>query len=448
MSKILIKAKNIVTVNNTDDYLENFGVEVTDGIITKIESIEKVNLNDYDIVYDYSNFTLIPGFVQTHVHLCQTLFRGLADDLELLDWLQKRIFPFENSHSFSSLQSSAQIGLYELQTGGTTTILDMGTINHHEAVFEQLAHSGMRAFSGKCMVDENDLLPVFKESEESSLKRSYDLAKEFHGAENGRLNYAFAPRFVLSCSEEMLIETYEMMTDFPGALFHTHSSENKGEIEVVKSKTGMENIEYFNSIGVLGNRTVLAHGIHVNDKEIEILKSTGTRISHCPSANLKLASGIADIPRYLDEGVSISIGADGPPCNNNLSQFTEMRLASLIQKPFHGPTSMNSKTVFRLATIEGAKALHLEDEIGSIEVGKKADLVLLDLNTPIQPLIIDKDNIYSTIIYSSSRENVKSVFIDGKEVVRDGESLVYNKDEIFSKAKRELKELLNRSSIN
>ena len=448
MLRILIKARNIVTVNNSDDYLTDSAVEITDGIITKIDSEKSFNLNEYDKVFDYSDFTLIPGFVQTHVHLCQTLFRGLADDLELLDWLQNRIFPFENSHTYQSLKSSAQIGLYELQAGGTTTILDMGTINHHEAVFEQLGYSGMRAYSGKCMVDENDLLPIFKETKDDSLKKSYDLAKEFHRTENGRLNYAFAPRFVLSCSEEMLKETYEMMFDFPGTLYHTHSSDNKGEIAAVKSKTGMENIEYFNSIGVLGERTVLAHGIHVNDKEIEILKSTKTRIAHCPSANLKLASGIADIPRYLEEGVSISIGADGPPCNNNLSQFMEMRLASLIQKPFHGPTSMDSKSVFRLATIEGAKALHLEDEIGSIEVGKKADLVLLDLNTPVQPLIIDEQNIYSTIIYSSSPENVKSVFIDGREVVHNGESTVYDRDEIFSEAKKELKELLNRSSIN
>ncbi len=445
MSKILIIPKNIVTVNKDDEFLQDFAIEITDDIITKIAPVNEFDNVQYDNVYNFADYTLIPGFVQTHVHLCQTLFRGLADDLELLDWLQKKIFPFENAHSFESLRSSAQLGIYELQTGGTTTILDMGTINHQEAVFGELGFSGMRAFSGKCMVDENDLLPKFKESKEESLKKSYELAKEFHGKNNGRLNYAFAPRFVLSCSEELLVETYAMLDDFPGTLYHTHSSENKGEIEAVKEKTGLENIEYFNSIGVLGERTILAHGIHVNDEEVEILKSTGTRISHCPSANLKLASGVANIPRYLDEGVSISLGADGPPCNNNLSQFTEMRLASLIQKPLHGPTSMNSKTVFRMATIEGAKALGIDDKVGSIEVGKKADLVLLDLNSPQQPLLIDSGNIYSSIIYSASRENVRSLFIDGVEVVRNGESLIYSKEEIYSKAKIELIDLLKRA---
>ena len=445
MSRFLIRPKNIVTVNDDDEFLINYAVEIEDDTITKIAPFDEFSASGYDKIYDLPGYTLTPGFIQTHVHLCQTLFRGLADDLELLDWLQKKIFPYENSHSYESLRRSAQLGIYELQTGGTTTILDMGTINHHEAVFSELSFSGMRAFSGKCMVDENDLLPEFKESAEESLRRSYELAEEFHGSENGRLNYAFAPRFVLSCSEELLKETYAMLPDFDGALYHTHASENKGEIEAVKSKTGMDNIEYFNSIGVLGSRTVLAHGIHVNEKEVAILKESGTKIAHCPSANLKLASGIANIPNYLNEGVPVSIGADGSPCNNNLSQFTEMRLASLIQKPLHGPTAMNSKTVFRLATIEGAKALGIDEKVGSIEVGKKADLVLLDLNTPAQPLIIDEDNVYSAMIYTASRENVMNVFIDGREVVANGKSLVYDKDEIYSKGKTELKDLLKRT---
>jgi 5-methylthioadenosine/S-adenosylhomocysteine deaminase len=343
------------------------------------------------------------------------------------------------------LRASAKLGIYELQTGGTTTLLDMGTMNHQRVVFDELNKSGMRAFAGKCMIDENDLLAPFKESTKASLEESYQLAKEFHNSSNGRIKYAFAPRFVLSCSEELLIETSNMQKDFEGALYHTHSSENKGEIEAVRAKTGMENIEYFDSIGILGNRTILAHGIHVNEKEIEILKNTATRISHCPSANLKLASGTANIPRYLDEGISVSLGADGPPCNNNLSMFTEMRLASLIQKPLHGPTVMDAKTVFRLATIEGAKALGIENEVGSIEVGKKADLVTLDLDNPEQPLLVDENNIYSAIIYSSSPRHVKSVFIDGRQVVENGESLVYDKDEIFAKGKEELRDLLKRA---
>ena len=444
-NKILIKAERIVTANAQGDVLENYAVAAENGTITAIEPAGNFNETEFDAVYDFGNYTLIPGFVQTHVHLCQTLFRGLADDLELLDWLQKHIFPYELSHSESSLAASAKLGIYELQTGGTTTLLDMGTMNHQRTVFDELIKSGMRAFAGKCMIDENDLLAPFKEPTRNSLRESYELAKEFHNVENGRIKYAFAPRFVLSCSEELLKETSAMQKEFDGALYHTHSSENKGEIEAVREKTGMENIEYFHSIGILNERTVLAHGIHVNDKEVEILKETQTRISHCPSANLKLASGTANIPRYLDEGVSVSLGADGPPCNNNLSMFTEMRLASLIQKPLHGPTVMNAETVFRLATIEGARALGIDAETGSVEAGKKADLVALDLNNPEQPLLVNADNVYSAIVYSTSAKHVKEVFIEGRHVVSNGESLIYDKNEIFAKGKEELKALLKRA---
>lgn len=445
--KILIIPKQIVTVNINDDILRDYALEITDGIITAFVEKNNITQSEYDEVFRFDNQTLIPGFVQTHIHLCQTLFRGLADDLELLDWLQQRIFPYENSHSADSLRVSAKLGIHELQTGGTTTLLDMGTINHEEVIFEELINSGMRAIAGKCMVDQNELLPRFKESTKDSLNSSYQFAKEYHNANGGRIKYGFAPRFVLSCTENLLKETAEMLNDFDGSLYHTHSSENKSEIETVRRMTGMENIEYFKSIGVLSNRTVLAHGIHVNEKETAILKEKDVRILHCPSSNLKLGSGIANIPNFLDKGISVSLGADGPPCNNNLSMFTEMRLAALIQKPIHGPTSMNAKTVFRLSTIGGAEALHLENQIGSIEIGKKADLALLDLNGSDKSLLDNDLNVYSDIVYASSKSDVKNVMIEGKWVVKNGLSTVYDEEEIVRNGKESLNSLLERAEI-
>ncbi len=446
MKKIILP-KQIVTVNNSNEILTNNCVEIEDGIIIKIADKNEFDLKNYDgEIYNFDNLTLIPGFVQTHIHLCQTLFRGLAEDMELLDWLQKRIFPYENSHTPESLRISAQLGIHELQRGGTTTLLDMGTIKHQEVIFDELTKTNMRAIAGKCMMDVNDLYPSFKENTKDSLKESYELAKSFHNSNNGKIHYGFAPRFVLSCSEELLRETKEIMKEFSGSIYHTHSSENKSEIEEVKRLHNMENIEYFDSIDILGDHTVLAHGIHVNEKEIELLKNTGTRISHCPSSNLKLGSGVADIPRYLNENISVSLGADGAPCNNNLSATTEMRLASLIQKPRYSPKVMDALTVFRLATIEGAKALNLQHSIGSIEVGKKADLVLLNLEKPNLPL--SDDNIYSSIIYSSAMENVEEVMIEGEWVVRNGKSLYYDENELYSIGKTELEKLLKRAKEN
>jgi cytosine/adenosine deaminase-related metal-dependent hydrolase len=174
------------------------------------------------------------------------------------------------------------------------------------------------------------------------------------------------------------------------------------------------------------------------------LKDKNTRIAHCPSANLKLGSGISPIPQYLREGISVTLGADGAPCNNNLSIFTEMRLASLIQKPIYGAEVMDAKTIFRMATIEGAKALHLQDEVGSIEVGKKADLVLLDLDSYSNSYADSDETVYSDIVFSSTTENVKSVMVDGKWLVKERESLVYDQKEIVSKGKEELTKLLKR----
>ncbi|MCX7875770.1 MAG: amidohydrolase family protein [Melioribacteraceae bacterium] len=444
MKKIIIP-KNIVTVNNENEILKNNAILVEDGLIKEFIPINNLsNISNELEIHNYENYTLVPGFVQTHIHLCQTLFRGLADDLELLDWLQKRIFPFENSHDKNSLRISAQLGINELLKGGTTTILDMGTLHHQEIIFEELIKSGIRAFAGNCMIDRNDLYPSFSESTKWNLENTYQWAKNFHNSSNGKIKFGFAPRFVLSCSEELLIETKEMMKEFEGSLYHTHSSENKKEVETVRNLTGKDNVEYFDSIKILDDKTVLAHCIHLSDEEISLLKNNNSRVSHCPSSNLKLGSGIANIPKLMKNNISISLGADGAPCNNSLSIFKEMHLAALIQKPIHGPTSMDALTVFRLATIEGAKALHLDNEIGSIEIGKKADFVLLDLNKNDQPINAD-ENIYSSIVYSADKSNVKAVFINGEIIYDNNSKNIYDENELSESAKIELKKLIERA---
>ena len=442
---MIIVPKNIVTVDGKDRILKNHFVEIENGkIISITKNDEKYFSKNKQRVFRFDDLTLIPGFVQTHVHLCQTLFRALADELQLLDWLQLRIFPYENAHNKNSLLAAVRLGINELLLSGTTTILDMGTLRHQEVIFEELQNSGMRAIAGKCLIDENDLFPEFKSDTKSELKDIYQLAKTYHNTSNGKIKYGFAPRFVLSCSEKLLKESFEMKKDFVGSLYHTHSSENKSEIAEVKRRHNKENIEYFESIGVIDDHSVLAHCIHVNDKETDLLKKNNVRVAHCPSSNLKLGSGIANIPKYLSKGISVSLGADGAPCNNNLSIFNEMRLAALIQKPIHGSKVMDAKTVFKLATIEGAKALHLQNEIGSIEVGKKADLALLDLNTNVHSISENDESIYSDIVYSSNADSVHSVMVEGEWKVLNKKSLLYDQVELNQKSKEELIKLLNR----
>lgn len=444
MNKKLIIPKQIISADQSNTIYSGEALEVTDDRITAIRKYSEDEIKNFNgDVIRKENLTLIPGFVQTHIHLCQTLFRGLADDLQLLDWLQKKIFPFEYAHNKNSLRISAQLGLNELLKGGTTTILDMGTLNHQEIIFEELISSGIRAIAGKCMMDVNELFPQFKGTTESELEITYNLAKEFHQKDNSIIKYGFAPRFVLSCSEKLLKDTHEMMKDFDGSLFHTHASENKNELKLVREKYGKDNIEYFRDLDLTDNHSVFAHCIQVNENEIGILKKSGTRVAHCPSSNLKLGSGIADIPRFLNEGISVSLGADGAPCNNTLSIFNEMRLAALIQKPRYTPEIMDARTVFRMATIEGAKALHLY-ETGSIETGKKADLLLLDLEEATQSFMNHGEDTYSSIVYSAGPGNINSVMVNGEWKIKDGDNLIYDENELFSSGKEELRQLLGR----
>ena len=444
-NKKLIIPKQVVTADKNGSILRNVAVEIEGD---KIISVRRFNDSEIESfggeILKNENLTLIPGFIQTHIHLCQTLFRGLADELDLLDWLQKRIFLYENALDENSLRISVKLGLNELMRGGTTTLLDMGTLRYQEIIFDELINSGIRAFAGKCLIDVNDLYEPFSSSTDEEIKTSRKLAEQFHNVEDGRIKYAFAPRFVLTCSEKLLKETREMMNDFPGSLFHSHASENERELAEVRKRYNKENIEYFHSINVIDDRSVLAHCIHVNENEINILKDKKVRVAHCPSSNLKLGSGIADIPKYMKKGISVSLGADGAPCNNSLSAFMEMRLAALIQKPIYGASVMDAETVFRLATIEGAKALHIDDETGSIEEGKKADLVLIDLDNPYKIYSGEEENVYSNIVYSSSKEDIIYVMVNGEWVVKDGVSAIYDEYEIFHQGKIELTKLLDR----
>ena len=391
-----------------------------------------------DEVIDARGKVLLPGFVQTHIHLCQTLFRGAADDLALIDWLKQRVWPMEAAHTPESLYASAQLGIAELIRGGTTCALTMETVNHTEAVFQAVADTGFRATVGKCMMDAGDDVPAaLHEQADASLNESLALLKRWHGRDDGRIRYCFAPRFAVSCSRSLL-EQVAAQARQHGVIIHTHASENRDEIAYVEQTTGLRNIVYLNQVGLTGPHVVLAHCIWLDDAEMQLLQATGTHVAHCPSSNLKLASGIARVTEMLERGISVSLGADGAPCNNRLDMFTEMRTAALLQKVQYGSRALPALTALRMATIEGAKALGLEDQIGSIEIGKRADLMLLNLNrlhTTPQPDLV------STIVYAAQSSDVEMVMVDGKIVLREGAFTQLNEAAILSAANEQAKNL-------
>jgi 5-methylthioadenosine/S-adenosylhomocysteine deaminase len=384
-----------------------------------------------DTVIDAQGKIALPGFVQTHIHLCQTLFRGAADDLALIDWLKQRVWPMEAAHTPDSLYASAQLGIAELIRGGTTCALTMETVNHTDAVFQAVADTGFRATVGKCMMDAGaDVPATLQEQTDASLAESLMLLERWHGRDDGRIRYCFAPRFAVSCTRDLLTRVAEQARA-RGVLVHTHAAENRDEIAFVEQSTGQRNIAYLHNVGLTGQHIVLAHCIHLDDAEMQLLHTTGTRVAHCPSSNLKLASGIARVTEMLERGISVSLGADGAPCNNRLDMFTEIRTAALLQKVQYGSRALPALTALRMATIEGANALGLADEIGSLEIGKKADLMLLNLNrlhTTPQPDLV------STIVYAAQSSDVECVMVNGKILLRDGEFTAINESAIIRQA--------------
>jgi 5-methylthioadenosine/S-adenosylhomocysteine deaminase len=390
-------------------------------------------------VVDAQGQFVIPGLIQAHTHLVQCLFRGAADDLPLLDWLKNKIWPMEYHHNKTSVKASSELALLEMQLLGTTSILDMGTLHHTEQVFRAVEKSGIRYWGGKCLMDRKGASGPLYEARKQSLSETEELIEKWH-QQKGRIHYALCPRFVPSCTERLLLDCKKLQDKY-GCKIHTHASESREEIQLVRNLTGMENIEYLNHLGLLGPDTVLVHGVHIKAGELKIMLTTKTPLVHCPSANLKLASGVAPIHRYRNKGLIVGLGADGAPCNNTMDPFMEMRLAALIQKPLFGPEALNAEEAFRMATLGGAEVLGQSKEMGSLEEGKLADIVLVDRS---HPSVANVDNAYSALVYSCSGRDVTNVWTHGKRTVRNGEHLMFNRQKVIKDAQRERTRLLMR----
>ncbi|ANY69553.1 N-ethylammeline chlorohydrolase [Paenibacillus sp. BIHB 4019] len=440
MTTILIRNATIMTMNERGDIL-------TGDLLIRGKRIAQIGgeiaADGVDRIIEADGKVVLPGFVQTHIHLCQTLFRGRADDLALIEWLRERIWPLEAAHSPDSVYYSAMLGIGELIRSGTTTILDMETVHHTESAFQAILESGIRAISGKVMMDHGTEVPLaLQENTQQSLQQSVDLLEKWNGAGDGRIQYAFCPRFVVSCTEELLIGVRDLSEQYKVKV-HTHASENTGEIAIVEAERGKRNVVYLDHIGLARPNLILAHSIWLDEEEKRIIKERGVKVTHCPSSNMKLASGIAEIPELLREGIDIGIGADGAACNNNLDMYQEMRLTAFIQKVKHGPTVMDARTVLRMATMGGAKVLGMEEDIGSLEEGKLADLQMLDLEDFHVYPSYDADW-FSRVVYAATRGDVDTVIIDGQIVMEKRIMKTIDKPLVLREADRSLRGLLAR----
>lgn len=391
-----------------------------------------ISCESADKVIDAEGKILMPGLVNTHTHVSMSLFRGLADDLELDQWLNDYIWPTEAHLNGEYCYIGALLGAVEFIKSGTTTFNDM--YFYMEDVARAVQDSGIRACLSYGMIDFGD-----SEKRENEITQNLQLFENCNDSCEGRIKVFLGPHAPYTASKELLIKVREL-ADKLNTRIHIHVSETQKEVEDIVRQTGLRPFQYLDSINFLGPDVIAAHSVWLNDDEIEIIKKNNVKISHNPCSNMKLASGIAPVAEMIDKGICVSIGTDGAASNNNLDLIEEMKTASLLQKvDTLNPEVLNALETVAMGTIEGARALGLEDEIGSIEVGKKADIILIDTdNANMTP---DSTQLESNIVYAANGFNVDTTICNGKVLMENRKLVDLDEEEIYRKARQAIKEL-------
>jgi 5-methylthioadenosine/S-adenosylhomocysteine deaminase len=389
---------------------------------------------------DMEGAWILPGFVQGHTHLCQTLFRGLAEGLPLDRWLAERIWPLEGAHTARSVWASARLGIAELISSGTTSVLDMGTVHHTENVGRALEETHFSGIIGKAIMDNGDDVPEgLLESTDKALGSAVELAEAWGGRGEGRIGACLAPRFVLSVSRKAWRRIREIR-DGRGLRVHTHACETPWENRMSRQRLRRTPIAFLQSQGLLGPTTTLVHAVWVGRREEGWLSETETRVVHCPSSNLKLGSGLAAVSRFRRSGISVGLGCDGAACNNQLDAFEEMRRALLVSAILAGPGSMTARDALEMATQGGAAALGWDGYVGKLEPGRRADLVALRPWGDPE----DHPDPHETIVQEGHPGRVGRVYVAGRLLYKDGEFLTLNIEDVIDQAQEERNSLLSR----
>jgi len=410
--------------------IEDGAVVVTDSEIVAVGERDAV-VPEFPALDEQRYDVLMPGLVGSHIHSVQSLGRGISDDRELLDWLFDYVLPMEATLSADEMEVAARLGYLELIETGTTTAIDHLSVSHAERAFEAAGDMGIRGLLGKVLMDRRSPVGLLEETE-AALAESEALIQEYHGAFDDRIRYAVTPRFAVTCSEACLRGARELADAYDGVRIHTHASENHDEIETVRADTGKRNIHWLHEVGLTGEDVVLAHCVWTDESERELLAETGTHVTHCPSSNMKLASGIAPVVDYLDRDINVALGNDGPPCNNTLDPFTEMKQASTLQKVDQlDPTAAPVETIFEMATINGAEAAGF-DRLGKLKPGWRADIVGLSTDTTRATPLHD---ILSYIVFAARGEDVQFTMVDGSVLMEQGEVVVADADDIRAAAR-------------
>ena len=423
----IIHATWIASVDEQNTVHHNHSVAIHEGRIHDLQPKQEI-LDKYhsDVEVNLDNQLLIPGLINSHTHSPMSLMRGLADDLPLMDWLNNHIWPTEQKHvSAEFVYDGSLLAVAEMLRSGTTCFNDMYFFPEETA--RAVEHAGMRAKLGLILID---FPSAWAKDADEYLSKGIDLHDQLHS--NSLITTAFAPHAPYTVSDDPLkrIATYAEELDIP---IHIHLHETADEVEQAVAQSNKRPIDRLNDLGLLSPRLLAVHMTQLTDEEIKLVAETGTHVLHCPESNLKLASGFCPTYKLQQAGVNIALGTDGAASNNDLDMIAEMRTAALLGKAVASNASaLPAADILRMATINGATALGLDSEIGSLEIGKSADITAIDLSA------IENQPVYSPIsqlVYSAGRENVSNVWVAGNHLLKDRELTTLDEKAILEKAK-------------
>ena len=427
MEKILIKGCQYLAFEKDKLSVQSGDILISGDII---EDISQDISSPQARIIDGENTFVMPGLVNTHTHAAMSLLRSYADDMELQTWLEDKIWPAEANLKAEHVYWGSMLAYLEMIKSGTTTFADMYFFM--EEVAEAALKMGIRGVLSRGLIQ-------FTDPEGKNIQENLDLIKKYHKKGDGTLTCLFGPHAPYTTNKEYL-EKIMKLADENKVGIHIHISETKQEVEDIIKEYGKSPVEYLEEIGLFERHVVAAHCVHVSEKDMDILKKYNVGVCHNPGSNLKLASGIAPIPVMLEKGLNVGIGTDGASSNNNLNMFEEMHLTALIHKGYNNdPLLLNGEEVLKMATIGGARVLGLEKEIGSLEVGKKADIIIIDLE---KPHFYPRADLISNMVYSAQGSDVKTVLINGQILMENYKMTNCVEKDILIKSDEMKKDLL------
>ncbi len=423
---IIIRGGTVVTMDASARVIENGAVAIRGSSIVAVGAAAEIAAK-YTAArtINAAGKVVMPGLINTHTHVPMSLFRGIADDLVLMEWLQKYIFPAEAKNVDEQfVRWGTQLGCLEMIKGGTTTYVDM--YYFEDAIADETARAGMRAVLGETLLD-------FPAPDNKTWQAGMDYTERFaqKWKNHALITPAIAPHAPYTVSTEHLKQAHEFSTR-TGVPLVIHVAEDQAEVKTIQEKYNSSSVSYLDRIGLLDQRVIAAHMVWPTDEDIKTLASRQVGVAHCPQSNMKLAAGAAPVPQMLRAGVHVGLGTDGAASNNDLNMWEEMDTAAKLHKLVSkDPTVLNAREALEMATIGGARAIHLDREIGSLEVGKRADLIIVGMNSEHQTPLY---NVYSHLVYATKASDVETVMINGRIVMDNRRVLTINEPMVRAKA--------------